>query len=238
VQSIRSTLSRALRNEWLGALDYWRFPDARESWGGSFNGQIKRREIFAEIVRGLNPVAIVETGTFRGTTTIYLAKTGLPIYTIEQDPRLYGFARMQLRGSDNITMLKQESRAALRALLTGPLRAVLESPIFFYLDAHWNDDLPLLGEVETILAAANRAVIMIDDFQVPGDEGYEFDDYGPSAVLNREYIEPVLRGRGVAVLYPAADSSEESGARRGCVILCGCQDAEILAASGLVREIN
>ena len=41
--------------------------------------------------------AIVETGTYLGTTTTFFAGSGLPVYTVETDPRYHGFAQMQLR---------------------------------------------------------------------------------------------------------------------------------------------
>ncbi|MGH7488291.1 MAG: hypothetical protein ACREMY_22235, partial [bacterium] len=61
-----------------------------------------------------------------------------------------------------------------------------------------------------------RAVLMIDDFQVPGDPGYSFDDYGPGKALTSEYL-PELNGWGL--FYPCAPSSSETGARRGCAVL-------------------
>ena len=79
----------------LGALDYWRFPNTRSGWGGPFNGQFARCRLFAAIINEFAPRAIIETGTFRGTTTELLATTGLPIFTIESDRRLYGYSRMR-----------------------------------------------------------------------------------------------------------------------------------------------
>lgn len=219
-------------------LDYWRFPKERNSWGGEFNGQLRRIELFNAIMRDAVPVAIVETGTFRGTTTLYLARTRLPVYTVEQNWRNFGFSRMQLRCCANVTMIKEDSRAGLRAILDGPLLSNLKSPIFFYLDAHWEEDLPLLGEIEIIVGRAARPIIMIDDFQVPGDPGYGFDNYGSSGVLSQNYLKPALRDRDIAVLYPAIPSSEESGARRGCCVLCRRVEAELLMGSGLVREMR
>jgi hypothetical protein len=31
-------------------------------------------------------------------------------------------------------------------------------------------------------------VAMIDDFRVPGDEGYAYDDYGPGKALTADYL--------------------------------------------------
>src|SRR5436190_4416368 len=41
-------------------------------WGGAFNGQEGRRALFVDLIERLKPAAIVETGTFRGSTTEWM----------------------------------------------------------------------------------------------------------------------------------------------------------------------
>src|SRR5579862_7023560 len=50
----------------LGYLDYYRFPKLAASWGGPFNGQRARQEIFNALLRAIPFDLIVETGTYRG----------------------------------------------------------------------------------------------------------------------------------------------------------------------------
>ena len=59
---------------------------------------------------------------------------------------------------------------------------------------------------------------MIDDFQVVGDPGYGFDDYGETGRLTLDYLAP-LAGHGFSIFYPSIPSSEESGMKRGSVVL-------------------
>ena len=47
---------------------------------------------------------------------------------------------------------------------------------FIYLDAHWNDDLPLPEEIDIIAKDLRNFFIFVDDFQQP-DAGYGFDRY-------------------------------------------------------------
>ena len=126
----------------IGAFEYVLYPGRRSGWG-PFNGQRSRQELFNSLVARFAPVAIIETGTFVGTTTEFMAATGLPIYSVESDPRSYGFARARFWRSHNVHLLREDSRTALRNLFQGRLRGVANRSLFVYLDAHWNNNLPL-----------------------------------------------------------------------------------------------
>lgn len=188
-----------------------------DSWGGPFNGQVLRQELFAELVRKICFSAIIETGTFRGTTTAYMHQTThLPLYTVELHPQYYGYAKARFSGNDEIDVRRGDSRVFLRQLsqdseLTG-------KQVFCYLDAHWPKDLPLLEEVRIVFEHWFRAVIMIDDFRVPGDTGYGYDHYGPDRELTLEYLRP-LKALNFSAFFPAKGSQTETGRKRGCVVL-------------------
>ena len=203
----------------LGAIDYYRNPRRGVAWGGPFNGQACRRLLFEAIVASVQPRALVETGTYLGTTTEFLAKFGKPVFTVEGNSRAHGFARARLRKRRNVTSVYDDSRAALRRWCDGPLRSFVDGTLLFYLDAHWNDDLPLAEELDIIFNFCGAAVVMIDDFQVPFDTEYGYDDYGAGKILNFHYIAPAVSAYGLTALYPATPACEDSGNRRGCVVL-------------------
>jgi hypothetical protein len=73
---------------------------------------------------------------------------------------------------------------------------------------------------------------MIDDFQVPGDGGYRYDDYGPGKALTEEYL-PTSELEGWTLLYPTASSADEAGARRGCCVLAPPKLAQQAATANL-----
>lgn len=179
---------RRLLGRPVGMIDYIWFPDRGASWGGPFNGQTARQALFREIIGNTQPHAIVETGTYLGTTTEFMAQTGLPVFTIEAHPRNYGFARARFWRRRNITLLQGDSRTALRTLFDGPLQRLSSCTLFFYLDAHWNENLPLAEEIDIVFGRCPSAVVMVDDFQVPADPGYGYDDYGPGKALVSGYI--------------------------------------------------
>ncbi|SFV32726.1 hypothetical protein [Hyphomicrobium facile] len=111
--------------------------------------------------------------------------------------------------------------------------------IFVYLDAHWQEDLPLAEELELVFGWDQSAIAMIDDFQVPDDPGYEFDDYGAGRALTPLYIESVCRKFDLATLMPSLRSDDETGSRRGCTVLAHRGDvSQMLLATGLLREFK
>jgi hypothetical protein len=208
-----------LRFELYGALDYLMHPERGEAWGGPFNGQRARVALFESIVAECSPVVIVETGTYLGTTTEYLAATRLPIYSVDHDRRAFRFAKTRLWRRRNVHLKRGDSRAALRAWLDGPLHNDGGGPVLFYLDAHWDADLPLNDEIVVIFNRCSNAVVMIDDFSVPFDNGYGYDDYGDTKALVLAYIEQAVCSFQLRVFYPSTPSAEETGERRGCVVL-------------------
>lgn len=216
----------------IGMLDYIKSPDRGAGWG-PFNGQTARQALFVDILTKTGPNAIVETGTFLGATTEYMSQAGLPVFTIEAHPRNYGFACARFWRKRNVKLLYGDSRPHLHKLFNGALHHLAGATIFFYLDAHWNDDLPLAEEIDIIFSYCPMAVIMIDDFEVPSDAGYGFDDYGPGKALVADYIKLAISKHQLTAFYPSTPSAADYPStpmaaiglaapgwlRRGCVVL-------------------
>lgn len=216
---LMTMLRSVLPLEIYGGLRYRKSPGSGRAWGGPFNGQRGRCLLVAEVIQHATPEAIVETGTYLGTTTEWLTAFQIPVYTVESEPESFGFSRARLAGLGNATVLQGDSRAKVHELLTGPLQRLRDACVFFYLDAHWGDDLPLAEELDIVFTALPKAVVMIDDFEVPGDAGYGYDDYGSGKGLIRSYIEPTVSRHDLIVCYPALPSESETGAKRGNVVL-------------------
>ena len=102
------TFKRVLPPRWLGRIRFHLQPNRRESCGGPFNGQTGCIKIFKAILDECHPIAVVETGTYQGTTTHFLAQsTSKPIYTVELYGENYGFASERLRGCKNVFWNKE-----------------------------------------------------------------------------------------------------------------------------------
>jgi hypothetical protein len=218
--TLKASIRRSLRwmpAPWKAKLEYHFDPAVGTEFGGPFNGQAGRQQIFRDLVDAFQFQAVVETGTFRGTTTAFIAQnTDAPIYTVELDLRMYHFAKLRLRDLGNVTVKCGDSRSFLKELIADP--TVARSNVFFYLDAHWNDDLPLYEEFAIIAENWTDSVVMVDDFEVPGDDGYEFDDYGDGKKLCLDYL-GASAVNDWSTFFPSLESSGETGFRRGCVVL-------------------
>ncbi len=182
------------------------------------NGQQKRKEIIEAICRKFQPQLAVETGTFLGNTTGYLATTlKVPVISCELRERYHHVARRLLREIPGIDLRLQDSRGFLRELALDSAKTSLRT--FFYLDAHWYDDLPLVDELEIIGAAWPEFVAVIDDFQVPRSPDYGYDDYGPGRRLDLSLISEILRKHSLKACFPRAAGRDETGECRGCCIV-------------------
>jgi hypothetical protein len=146
----------------------------------------------------------------------------LPIYTVEYDDRKFGFALQNLRGLSNAHLEQGDSRAFLRKMFRG--RNLPSGHVFVYLDAHWFDDLPLAEEIEIIFSSQRSTVVLVDDFKVPGDDGYAYDDYGEGKALTTDYVEPLRARFGLKLFFPSLRSDEETGLKRGCVVIASDPD--------------
>ncbi len=205
------------REIFKGCLDYLLNRNDKNTYGGPFNNQLIRQEIFGELFRNFQFEEIIETGTYFGNTTEYLHKTyGVIVRTIEKNPRRYGFAKARLRKYPNIKTYPGSSDVTLKWLCEKP--DIQQKRVFFYLDAHRDGRIPLLNELETIFANISQAVVMIDDFKVPDFPGYGFDTYPSGESLDLEYLSP-LRHLGLKCFFPVADPKDETGKRRGSVVL-------------------
>ena len=177
---------------------------------------------------------MIETGTYRGTTTERLRRvTNAPIVTIELSSRYFEYARRRLSGMANVRIVHGDSPTEIRHIAVS-IDHDRGAKVFAYLDAHWGRNLPTRWEILELLAGWDSLCIVIDDFKVPGDLGYAFDDYGRGFALDLDLLSG-LPLEDVAAFYPGIPSGEESGHRRGWVVLGRGQDIvrELERADGL-----
>jgi hypothetical protein len=129
----------------------------------------------------------VETGTYKGWTTVALAEVFSEVYSVEVNREYHLESAEKLSKWKRIMCYHGNSADWLRRLLPN-----LRQPVFFYLDAHWYEDWPILGEIGAVSEASHSgAVIVIDDFKVPGRADFGYDTYGGQE-LNWDYVKEAV----------------------------------------------
>ena len=123
-----------------------------------------------------NITSIIETGTFFGKSASFMAKTfpQLQIHTCEINKVYYAKAKENLKKCKNAKVYLKSSPDFLNSITKNLSDKI---PLFF-LDAHWGNKWPLEREIKIISEKIKTAIIMIDDFKIPGDTRFGFDGYG------------------------------------------------------------
>lgn len=120
------------------------------------------------------PEVFVETGTYKGNTTARMARHFRDVHTIELSEELYRRASDRFENQSNVTCHHGSSPDVLRSLAP-----TIDEPAIFYLDAHWSGgvtahgevEVPLLEEIDIILARNMPDIIIVDDIRLVGTAG-------------------------------------------------------------------
>ena len=192
-----------------------------DPFGGPMNGQTARLELVRSILETCQIEQVIETGTYHGTTTEWFSQFGFPVFSAEFHPRWASFSKYRMANRSNVHIENSDSVHALERWSRDP--DIVSRRTLFYLDAHWREHLPLQNELELISRKFNSWIAVIDDFNVPGDDGYGFDNYGAGRVLNMDYIRQ-CKINNAAIFFPNVSSKWETGARRGSVVLVSGED--------------
>jgi hypothetical protein len=197
----------------LGLADFYsRRKGVFYPWGFAMNGMTSRLEATRQMIFALGIEQIVETGTYRGTTTEWFAQFGIPIETVEISERFFAFSKARLAGFPHVKLSLNSSVPYLEARIPTAARTL------FYLDSHWENYLPLREELRLIFRRYKNAVVLIDDFKVEDDSGYGFDAYSSEKDITLRYISS-SDSKNLRFFYPATPSAQETGARRGWIVI-------------------
>ena len=197
------------------------------------NGQKFRRKILEKFLNNSKFELIVETGTEYGFTTKFLSNYCDKILTVEKSKPVYLLALANLKEISNIKLIQNDSKKIFEILKDND-ENYNKKKIFFYLDAHSEDDYPLIDELSFIIKNIENFVILIDDFQVPNDDGYGYDSF-QGKKLNIKFIKDLLTN-DLSLFFPAIKSSQETGRLRGYVFITNNKiDKELLSS---IDELN
>lgn len=130
---------------------------------------------------------VIETGTWKAISTRFFATIVPEVHSIEIVEAMHLEGLKNTRDFQNILLYCGSSNNVLGDLLP----TLSHKKILFYLDAHWQNYWPLLDEIRIIGSVIpDKAIIVIDDFQVPHRD-FQYDSYHNQA-NNLSYIKDAL----------------------------------------------
>jgi hypothetical protein len=147
---------------------------AIEKTFGVLNGDPYRAAIAKAVATRTTCQTAIETGTYFGETSRWLAQHYRRVITIESNPGFANFAKFRIENHANIELVIGDSSAKFHDALK-----TITGPFFAYLDAHW-DRLPLGAEL-TAIEGRSDYVCMIDDFEIEGTT-FGFDEYNGTRI--------------------------------------------------------
>jgi len=116
----------------------------------------------------LNITTFIETGTYKGQTSLWAADNFECVVTIEGDGNRYGKTKPVFKDKPNVEPIYGDSRTALQ-----PIVSKLRKPALIWLDAHWcgnydksvgtMGECPIEDELKTLAKYKTRHIILIDD---------------------------------------------------------------------------
>lgn len=180
----------------------------------AFNGDIYLAEEVRKLIKKYNIKTFVETGTWKGHTTELVSELVHKAFTIEIDEE-YWKESNYLSTIKNVVTCFGSSDIILDELFTDDK---VESPVLFYLDAHWKDSWPLLDELKVIAKhKLSDCVIIIHDFYNPINEELGCDSYKGQR-LDWDYVKDYIYNiykENFSYYY----NKEATGERRGAIII-------------------
>jgi len=178
-----------------------------------FSGDPYFKQAMLDIVEESGIKTIVETGTFKGQTTVGLAKMVDNVYTIEISEKYHAEVQPTLKPFSNIVSILGDGPKVLDEIIPE-----LEGPVLFFLDSHWYKN-PLLGELEAIAKHGIKPHIVIHDFKVPGKPDFGYDEYADQGITYEwDYVKNAVQkiyGDDFKMSYNA----EAAGSKRGILFL-------------------
>lgn len=159
---------------------------------------------------------VIETGTYLGGTTKVLSKMFHRVFTVELTDEMFEKSCKYLEGITNIGSIQGSSDKVLDSLLDEP--ELQSEPLLFFLDAHWTNACPLLGELKAIADHKIKPVIIIHDWKVPDRPDLGFDSYNGQD-FTYDWIEKSLIAIYGKDGFKYEYNDEAEGAKRGVIYI-------------------
>ena len=220
-------MTRSFPDDYTSIDDLVAFGNQHRTIG--FNHECIRAYIFWRLHQHFGCSSFVETGSLYGSTSAYVQRVfKTPVFTSEINSTYYLFSKANLLWARGIKKFRSNSPDFLKRVCHP---STIGSNPMFYLDAHWYDHVPLPEELATIRDRCEKAVIVIDDFFVPSEPRFRYDEY-PQLRIDLSVVETALldRRKDVSVYLPAYDPEKEPyGKAAGFAVLLLGQEEDLPA---------
>ena len=154
----------------------------------AFNRAPELTPFFVLLKNKYNILTAIETGTYKGCSTVLFGQLFEQVHTIEISEKLYLESSALLSPYTNVHCHLGSSEKILKEILPN----LVGQPVLFYLDAHWQSHWPLLEELDEISQThKDNCIIVIDDFKVPQRSDIDYDKYDTKE-CSHEYIKEKL----------------------------------------------
>lgn len=179
----------------------------------AFNEDTFLQKSYNDLVLKHLPDVLLETGTYHGKTTQYLASFNLPVITTEINESFYRIAQNNLQQFKNVLMLLGDSPT----LLTSNFHLIENKKVLAFLDSHWLNDKVLEKELTLLKKLSVPPIVLIHDFFVPNkDFGYDTYSDGRYDYVTYKSFFDELYGEN---RYDYSYNQEATGSRRGVIFL-------------------
>jgi hypothetical protein len=181
----------------------------------AFNTDLSITKKFLELKKEYNIGVAIETGTYHGDTTTWLAENFEIVYTVEYDKRYLEIANQNIKSYSNIRSYLGNSIDYLGSFI----EESKDSSIIIFLDAHWYAN-PVLLELDKIKESGIKPVLAIHDFKVPERPDLGYDIYPEQGIVYewewiKEKIESIYGKDGYIKEY----NNDSPPNMRGCLFV-------------------
>jgi len=181
----------------------------------SFAGDIELIQEIYYLINRYNIKNIVETGTWKGTTTKLLSAMAEKVFTVEINEDYF----KETKDLDNYENIIREFGNSPEILEKWFKEDSIKQPSLFFLDAHWNDYNPLLDELKMLdIYNMNKSIIVIHDFYNPFHKEFGYDQYG-DITYNMDYIRVSLNKIYNIDNWKYYYNSKSTGDKRGVIFI-------------------
>jgi len=185
-----------------------------------FNADTFVCEEFLKLKEEFSLTTAVETGSCLFSTTKWLGENFEKVFTVEVNEEYAKHGRHKIAEMKNVVSKINDSIIFLKDVLYFDIKP--QERCIFFLDAHWGDMCPLLGELDAIkyIGTEQLPVIVIHDFKVPNEPNLGFDDIKGQA-FDFDWIKSKLDaiyGEGMYKYYYNSDATSTQ-IKRGVIYI-------------------